>query len=186
MMSQRPATELPGIAMSRPANYRPSKKCPYVRTELVKPLRTDCLRVIVTSTPLSYRKTSENRTEENNTEGSNGGAKSRRTWGFLWRFCGVKSRSSIHEQGTTVFGRTFLSERLQESDGEGTSDIWRKPASEIIGRRKVLPELSRRPAVDRGRKVSRTLVNDGLAGQRWCPPETSRAIDGETVRASLP
>jgi hypothetical protein len=25
MMSQRPATELPGLAMSRPANYRPSK-----------------------------------------------------------------------------------------------------------------------------------------------------------------
>jgi hypothetical protein len=115
MMSQRPATELPGLAMSRPANYRPSKKCPYLRTELVKPLGTDCLRVTVTSTPLSYRKTSENRTEENNTEGSNGGAKSRRTGGLplavLWREIAIfHSRADYNDLWQDIPERTTAGE----------------------------------------------------------------------------
>jgi hypothetical protein len=40
-----------------------------MRTESVRPLETDSLRVPDTSTLISYLKTGENRTEENNTEG---------------------------------------------------------------------------------------------------------------------
>jgi hypothetical protein len=40
-----------------------------MRTESLRPLETDCLRVPGTSTLISYLKTGENRTEENNAEG---------------------------------------------------------------------------------------------------------------------
>ena len=45
-----------------------------MRTESLRPLETDCLRVPGTSTLISYLKMGENRTEENNTErGAAGG-----------------------------------------------------------------------------------------------------------------
>lgn len=88
----------------------------------------------------------------------------------------MKARHSIYDQITAIFSGTCLSERLLESDDEGKLGSLRELSSEIL----------RRLQVSRCVVPSHTLFSDGLTGQRFCPPETSRAIAGEAVRASLP
>jgi len=147
-----------------------------MRTESLRPLETDFLRVPDTSTLISYLKTGENRTEENNTEGGTGGAISKRIRGSLWEFDGVKPSPSIYDQITAIFSGTYLRERLLEMADEGKLGFWRKLNLEII----------RRLPVFRCVVPSYTLFSDGLTEQWFCPPETSRAIAGEIARASLP
>jgi hypothetical protein len=147
-----------------------------MRTESVRPLETDCLRVPDTSTLISYLRRARIALKRTIQRGSGGGAKSRRTWGFLWEFDGVKPRPSIYGQTTAILSGTCLSERPLESDDERKLGFWRELSSEII----------RRLPVSRCVVPSHRLFSDGLTGQRCCPPATSRAIAGETARASLP
>jgi hypothetical protein len=147
-----------------------------MKSDSVRPLETDCLRVPDTSTLISYLRRARIALKRTIQRGSGGGAKSTRIWGFLWEFDGVKPRPSIHDQITAIFSGTCLSERPLESDDEGKVGSWRDLSSEII----------RRLPVSRCVVPSHTRFSDGLTGQRFCPPETSRAIAGETARASVP
>jgi len=95
-----------------------------MRTESVRPLETDSLRVPDTSTLISYLRRARIALKRTIQRRSGGGAKSKRTWGFLWECDGVKPRPSLHDQITAICSGTCLSERPLESDDEGTSRLW--------------------------------------------------------------
>ena len=93
----------------------------------------------------------------------------------------MKPSPSIYDQITAIFSGTYLRERLLEMADEGKLGFWRKLNLEIIRRLPVF-----RCVVPSHTLFTYTLFSDGLTEQWFCPPETSRAIAGETTRASLP